>query len=154
MRGMKIAFPVIILGLACMAFGQNSGSSNPPSNVPPQDVIVPWRHFGPQPDSTPKSGGNTSQPQTYNAGSASVTDSTGIASDAASGSNVQITEEDISKKHPHPPEELQLPAAAADAAPLGSVSQAASDSNSSIAAPSDTVPALSPDAAAASGDPA
>ncbi|MGH9432635.1 MAG: hypothetical protein ACRD3T_13920, partial [Terriglobia bacterium] len=103
MRTLKIALPLVLVSLTVVAFGQDSTSPPPTDNVPAQDVIVPWRHFGPEPATSSEP--NTPPPGTN-------------ASPQPQSPSVQITEEDISKKHPHPPEPVQLPAAAQDALPL------------------------------------
>ncbi len=130
MRLSKIALSAVMMALAVAAFGQDSSSQSPASTVPAQDVIVPWRHFGPQP--APNS--NAGQDRSLNAGSvpssATMSDSSddsGNSQAQPQGTNVRITEEDISKKHPHPPEPLQLPAASKDASPLENSSSGSSN---------------------------
>lgn len=137
MRASKVALSVVILAFAIAGFGQDSSSPAASNNTPAQDVIVPWRHFGPQ----PSSGSNASQQRSLKAGSvpssAAMTDSSADTVNPqtqAPDANVQITEEDISKKHPHPPEPLQLPAASEDATPI----ENSASGNSDI--PSQTAP--------------
>ncbi|HUY15842.1 MAG TPA: hypothetical protein VMX16_19765 [Terriglobia bacterium] len=157
MRALKITLPVLILAIAGTAFGQNSNSPAPANNVPAQDVIVPWRHFGskPAPSSSPSSNGG--QQRDLSAGSVpssasmSVSSASAGTSQAASqGPDGQITEEDISKKHPHPPEELQLPPARDDASPLEKIGSGTSSIPSQAGSQSNTA-ALNGNGAASAG---
>jgi hypothetical protein len=122
MRELKIALPIAILGLALTAFGQDSNAP-PPSKVPPQDVIVPWRHFGPPAGpASPSEPGESRTPSAGTAPGATPASNPSANADASSAqpqeSGAKITEEDISKRHPHPPQPLQLPAADQNSKPL------------------------------------
>ncbi|MGH9452468.1 MAG: hypothetical protein ACRD2O_00685 [Terriglobia bacterium] len=123
MRALKVALPIVILGCTIAVFGQDSSSPPSTDSVPAQDVIVPWRHFGPEPAASSPPSTEASPGCTLSAGSVpsstSMSDSSGDSETSqAQPQNPQITEEDISKKHPHPPEQIQIPIANQDVKPL------------------------------------
>ena len=135
MRALNVALPIAILGFTVAAFGQNSSSPAATSNVSPQDVIVPWRHFGPEPADSSAASTQALPARTLSAGSVpnatSASDSSGNnESSQAQPQSPQITEEDISKKHPHPPEQVQIPVADQEVRPLQNSAPETSDAGS------------------------
>lgn len=137
MRVWKVLLPLVILFLAGVVLAQDSNSPSIANNVPPEDVIVPWTYFGPKP--APTASIRVDDPPQAATVSSETSDPDGAAPDpppavevkqavdpqsaqtpqtASSGQNTQIYEADISKKHPHPPEPVQLPVASQVAPPL------------------------------------
>ncbi len=133
MRAWRIALPLVILSLAGAALAQDAYSP-PPNDQPPERVIVPWTYFGHKPAPEPSTASNASPPwaATPNPATPSLNDTgdvpaaqpkaSQLAQPSAASAGSLVYEADISKKHPHPPEQIQLPPADQNASPISNAS--------------------------------
>ncbi|MGH9328682.1 MAG: hypothetical protein ACRD2B_18595 [Terriglobia bacterium] len=133
MRAWKILLPLVFLFLAGIVLAQDSKSPSVANNTPPEEVIVPWTHFGAEPASAPSVDAEDPPAPPAAPVSSETSDPVGTApadppsappqtvemqNPAPAGQTIQLYEADISKKHPHPPEPVKLPAAGQATAPL------------------------------------
>ena len=145
MKALSIALPLALLAAAGAAFAQSvdSTASVPASS---QRIIVPWTHFGQSPQAAGQADPppQTSAPQPANTQPNNVTGAPAGASapptqpqnaqPSSVGSEPALYEADISKKHPHPPEPVDLPAATESTAPILNVLPDQADLGSQLTA--------------------
>lgn len=145
MRTWKIALPLTILAIAAAAFAQDANPPAASNPAPALRVIVPWTHFGQIP-ATAAPADPPAPPQTSAAdqGAAPPDETSHTAKVALApvgpgqeaqasggGQRAQLSEEDITKKHPHPLEPVKLPLADTTAPPLtNGITESAESSNS------------------------
>jgi hypothetical protein len=121
MKAARIILPVAVLALSSQGFAQ---SRNYAAGVQtyPEHVIIPWTHFGqgpalPDPPASPPPQTETAQPAVLQPGDPRGTAVSGAsvpapnAQPSSSSSTPAVYEADISQKHPHPPEPVDLPIA-------------------------------------------
>src|SRR5579875_791429 len=120
MRAWRLALlPLVILSLAGAALAQDAYSP-PPNDQPQGRVIVPWTYFGHKPASASSTASNTSSSWAVapNPATPALNDAgDGPAAQPAANADSLVYEADISKQHPHPPEQILLPPADQNANP-------------------------------------
>lgn len=123
-----LLLPLLVLGVAAACFAQTATLA---SDVAPANVIVPWRHFGPQPStsddppaveaqtaSAPPAPADPPEPAAPSSQDPPAPQASENQSGEPGAQPGSIYEADISKKHPHPPEPVALPLAEQSASPL------------------------------------
>jgi hypothetical protein len=119
MKAWKIVLPLVLLSVASAALAQDGYNSASMADVTPARIIVHWRHFGQAPAASLPA--NSTQSLAQDPPSPADPPADPPASQAAQAPaqpSPQVSEEDISKKHPHPPEPVNLPAALQTAPPV------------------------------------
>jgi hypothetical protein len=123
MKALKLALPFAFL-VATGARSAQSQDYTAGAQIPSQRVIIPWTHFGqdatpadPPPQAVAKQPPSVLSPKEASVDGSALSDGTQRAQPSSGGSSPNLYEADISKKHPHPPEPVDLPVADQDTAP-------------------------------------